>query len=295
MEFSSRHKQNPLHRWKSLRSELLWVHDGPSAAGALREKANHSIGYWVWLIRRGKVRIEMDDNTWEATAGQWVVTPQGVITQDFSKDVRILSIHFRCQWPTGANLFSGNGCEIWNAKEFPQLERSALALCRIIQHHFPQVRYELIGREIDYPVFLRFEQRFQQLLINFHQIMTALGRTLAHAGAGDERVLRAARYMHKSPLNGPFPAERLQQEAGLGRAHLDRLYSDEFNVSTWEYWELLRQEVAMRNLEFTALSVKEIGFKLGFKQASHFTKWFFRRVGKTPKTYRDEPPAKRVF
>ncbi len=295
MEFSSRHWQSPLHRWASLRSELLWIYDGPSAAGTVREKVDHSAGYWVWLIRCGKVSIEMGDQTWKATAGQWIVSPQGSITQEVSTDARILSVHFRCQWPTGDNLFSGKGCEVWNATDFPGLERSASALCRLIHRHFPKVRLDLTEREIDYSVFLRFEQGFQQWLINFHQAMTVSGRTLAHAGLGDERILRAARYLHESPLNEPFPGEQLQRETGLGRAHLDRLYAKEFRVTTREYWEHLRLEVAMRNLESTSLSVKEIGYEIGLKQASHFTKWFIQRAGKSPKAYRDEKPAKRVF
>ena len=294
MDFSSRHWQSPLHRWASLRSELLWIYEGPRAAGAAKELADHRVGYWVWLLRRGSVRLEMDGKIWEATAGQWALSPQGSTIQDFSKDARILSVHFRCQWPTGDNLFSGQSGEVWNARDFPRLERSASALSRLVHRHFPKVRLDLTEKEIDYSVFLRFEQRFQQWLIDFHHAMTSAGRSLAHAGLGDERMLRAARYMHDSPLGEPFPAERLQHETGLGRAHLDRLYWKEFGVTTREYWEILRQEVAMRNLESTSLSVKEIGFELGFKQASHFTKWFFHRVGKTPKAYRDETPAKRV-
>lgn len=294
MEFSPRHCQSPLYRWASLRSELLWIYDGPTAAGAAREIVDHRIGYWVWLIRRGSVRLEMDGKNWQATAGQWVVSPQGSTTQDFSEDARILSVHFRCQWPTGDNLFSGQNGEVWNARDFPRLERAASALSRLVHRHFPKVRLDLTEKEIDYSVFLHFEQRFQQWLIDFHQAMTASGRSLAHTGLGDERILKAARYMHESPLDEPFPTEKLQRETGLGRAHLDRLYWKEFGVSTREYWERLRQEVAMRHLASTSRSIKELGFELGFKQASHFTKWFFNRVGKTPKEYRDEKPSERV-
>jgi AraC-like DNA-binding protein len=44
-----------------------------------------------------------------------------------------------------------------------------------------------------------------------------------------------------------------------------------------------------------SLSIKEIGYRLGFKQASHFTKWFTRRVGMTPKTYRERGSKSWVF
>lgn len=294
MDYSSHHWQSPLYRWASLRTELLWIYEGPIAAGSKKETTDHRVGYWVWLIRRGKVRLEMEGKSWEATAGQWIVSPQGAALQEFSEDARILSVHFHCQWPTGENLFAGRDGMVWNAKQFPRLERSAMALSRLVHRHFPKVRLELTDQAIDYPVFLRFEQRFQQWLIDFHQAMTQMGRSLAHGGVNDDRLLRAARFMHDSPLGEPFPAEQLQRETGLGRAHLDRLYWKQFGVTTREYWERLRQDVATRNLESTSRSVKEIGYELGFKQASHFTKWFFHRVGSTPKEYRRETPTRRA-
>lgn len=292
---SSRHWQSPLYRWASLRTELLWIYEGPSAAGSRKEMQDHSIGYWVWLLRRGRVRLEMDGKSWQAEAGQWIVSPQGAALQEFSDDARILSVHFRCQWPTGENLFSGRDAVIWNAKQFPRLEKSATALSRLVHRHLPKVKLELTEQQIDYPVFLRFEQRFLQWLIDFHHAMTQMNRSLAHAGVTDARLQRAAQVMHESPLGDPFPAAQLQRETGLGRAHLDRLYWKEFGITTREYWERLRQDVATRKLESTSLSIKEIGYELGFKQASHFTKWFFNRIGKTPKAYREETPVSRAY
>jgi AraC-like DNA-binding protein/mannose-6-phosphate isomerase-like protein (cupin superfamily) len=292
---SARHWQSPLYRWASLRTELLWIYDGPLAAGSTKEFQDHSHGYWVWLIRRGRVRVEMEGRAWEAEAGQWIVSPQGASIQEFSPNSRILSVHFRCQWPTGENLFAGRDGVVWKAQEFPRLERSAVALHRLVRRHFPKVKLDLTEQQIDYPIFLRFEQRFLQWLVDFHHAMTQAKRSLAHGGVGDERLQRAARLIHDSSLCDPFPAAQLQKETGLGRAHLDRLYWKEFGITTREYWERLRQDVATRKLESTSLSIKEIGYELGFKQASHFTKWFFNRVGKTPKAYREEKPLNRAY
>ncbi|PTY03051.1 AraC family transcriptional regulator [Verrucomicrobia bacterium LW23] len=294
MEITTRHSQSPLYRWASLRTELLWIYDGPVMPEARKVLSDHSMGYWVWLVRRGTVQVEMEGRTWKAGAGQWMVSPQGTANQEFSDDSRILSIHFRCQWPAGDNLFGGREAIVWSARDFPRLEKSATSLCRLVHRHFPRVRLTLSEKAIDFPVFLRFEQRLLQWLIDFHEAMTASGRNLAQAGDCDDRLLRAAHCLHESPLEDAFPADRLQRETGLGRAHLDRLYWKEFGVTTREYWERLRQESAVRNLESTSLSVKEIGYQLGFKQASHFTKWFSQRTGLTPKSYREQAPQKRV-
>ena len=286
MIFPSRHWQTPIYRWASLRAELLWVWDGLIAEEAKMVFSNHSVGYWVWLVRKGSVRVEMEGTTWNAGPGQWMVSPQGPTKQEFSDDARILSVHFRCQWPTGDNLFSGREAVIWRAREFPRLERSASALCRIVHRRFPKIRRELSEQEIDYPVFLRLEKLFRQWLIDFHDLMVRAGRTLAQSGRCDERLARATQLLLEHPLSEPFPAEQLQRKSNLGRAHLDRLYWKEFGVTTREYWDRLRQDAAERNLEASSVSIKEIGYQLGFKQASHFTKWFSQRAGMPPATFR---------
>jgi len=295
MDISPVPKKNPLFQWASLKTELLWIYEGPVAAGSLREVSDHRIGYWVWLMRKGEVRLEMGEKSWLAKAGQWIVCPQGAAIQDFSEDARILSVHFLCQWPTGENLFLGDSAVVQNAREFPRLERSAISLSRLVHRHLPKVRLELTEQAIDYPIFLRFEQRFLQWLIDFYQLMTMAGRNLAQAGKCDERLLRAAKVLHDSSLAEPFPARQLQTETGLGRAHLDRLYWKEFGATTREYWERLRQNAATRKIESTSLSVKEIGYHLGFKQSSHFTKWFRQRLGMTPSEYREQTPVQRAF
>jgi AraC-like DNA-binding protein len=48
---------------------------------------------------------------------------------------------------------------------------------------------------------------------------------------------------------------------------------------------------AKRLIAFTNLSVKEVGFELGFSQATHFIKYFIKHTGKTPATFRAQHDA----
>jgi len=287
MHLTDQSFQSPLRRWACLRMELLWVWDGAVAPEAREVISDHRMGYWLWLLRKGSVEVQAGDRQWKAAAGEWIVSPQERTTQRFSKDARIMSLHFHCQWPTGENLFAGTGAEVCRSKDFPRMERSAAALCRIVQRHFPKVRVELPEKEIDLPVFLKVEQHFSQLLVDFYQMMTQAGRLPAQSGTRDERLSRVAQCLHDHPLAEPFPAEQLQRESALGRAQIDRLFWKEFGLTSREYWEGLRQEAAERALEGTSLSVKQIGYQIGFKQSSHFSKWFQHRKGIAPSFYRE--------
>ena len=276
----------PALRWSCLRTDLLWIYDGPVAAESLHVAADHRFAEWVWLIRDGSVRLKMGSQTTVAHANQWLVSPHGSTLQEFSSDARILSVHFRCQWPTGENLFTENNALVLDAEKFPRLERSAHRLERLVRKHFPGVRLKLLQQTTEYPMFLKIQQRFLQWMIDYYDAMSQEGKILCRAGGGDERLWRAAECLHTVPLNSSFPAAHLQQETSLGRAQLDRLFLKEFNTTPREYWERLRQESAVRSLEATTMSIKEIGYRLGFKQPSHFTKWFSRRMGVAPQDYR---------
>ncbi|MFA7344590.1 MAG: helix-turn-helix domain-containing protein [Terrimicrobiaceae bacterium] len=107
-----------------------------------------------------------------------------------------------------------------------------------------------------------------------------------YSGTSDERLKQAIHRLHERPLHGSFPWEELTRETGLSRRHIDRLLCAEFGMTAQNYWARLKEEAAARLLETTSFSIKEIGFQLGFKQASHFTKWFSLRAGWSPRRHR---------
>ena len=158
----------------------------------------------------------------QSPAGQRIISPHGSTIQDFSEDAHVLSVHFRCQWPTGEQLFSEQDALIFEAKDFPQLERSAARLKSLVHRYFPGVRLELLQQASGYPVFLKVQQRFLQWLIDFFEMMTEQQRTLSRGGEGDERLWRAAECLHISSFDSPFPAVQLQRDTSFGRAQLDR-------------------------------------------------------------------------
>lgn len=294
MEFAPLSNKSSLFRWASLRSQLLWVWDGQVAPESRTHYSDHSTGYWVWLLKAGTVRVQLGETSWEARAGQWIVSPQGRTTQEFSEDARILSVHFLCQWATGENLFLGTDAIVWEAENFPGLERTACELNRLVHRHLPKIRMELMEQAIDYPFFLRIEERFLHWLGEFHKAMIKSGRGFSQRGSCDDRLSRAERCLRESPMTEPFPDKQLQAETALGRAHLDRLFWKEFGGTTREYWEKLRENAATRMLEASSYTMKEITYELGFKQPSHFTKWFRRRFKSTPKAFREQSPVERA-
>jgi transcriptional regulator GlxA family with amidase domain len=116
--------------------------------------------------------------------------------------------------------------------------------------------------------------------------MIHFDRQFSHYGAHDDRVTLALNCIHATPQNEPFPWGHITKETGLSRKHLDRLFCGHFGTTSRNYWEKIKLDESIRLLEATTLSIKEVGYRLGFKQASHFSTWFAKHSNRTPSEHR---------
>lgn len=272
--------------WGSLRMELRWIYEGQVHPANRRQRIDHTRGYWVWLLQKGEVSVTTRSGGLRARAGQWLVSPQGVVTQNFSDDARILSLHFTCQWPSGENLFSGRDGLVLDARDLPALETSARELLAWVQTRFPAPDIHFSRQPARYSEFLRLQTRFHRWLDVFADMMQRNQRDFRHVGGIDDRLMRAAHILNKTSMEQPFPIQIIREETGLSRSHLDRLFYQSFGATTRVHWDRRRLETARAILGTTRMPVKETAFRLGFRQASHFTKWFRNQAGLAPVSYR---------
>jgi len=72
---------------------------------------------------------------------------------------------------------------------------------------------------------------------------------------------------------------------------LNRLSTRSLGQTLYAYWENRRLQRAKDLLRETAISIKEIAYRFGFRHASHFSTWFKRYTGQSPKEF-SKPVAK---
>lgn len=280
-----------LHQWFTLRNELFWIYRGDVVSAATDLVADHSQGYWMWLLESGSAEVVAQNRRLGARAGQWLLSPNGVIHQKFSPDARIISLHFSSQWPTGENLFVETEGGVFAEAKFPRLKRAAVSLHRLAARHFPGVQADMFDHEAGYRVFLRFQLAFQQWLADFADAMLDSGHTLAISSRLDDRINTVISLLHNTPPSAGFPETLITGRVNLGRRQLDRLFIDGLGISTREYWDRLREQAAIRLIKESRQPAKQIAYTLGFRQASHFTKWFTQRTGRTPSAFRELPAS----
>jgi AraC family transcriptional regulator len=87
-------------------------------------------------------------------------------------------------------------------------------------------------------------------------------------------------------LSDDISLATLAEVAGLSPFHFVRAFKQSFGVPPHRYMSRLRMEQAKSLLADPALSVTQIGFRLGFSNTSSFTTTFHKSAGLTPTAYR---------
>ncbi|MDA3872849.1 MAG: AraC family transcriptional regulator [Kiritimatiellae bacterium] len=288
-------KREPsIHEWSSLRTELLWIYQGQVKQYDLERTVRHEYGYWLWLILHGGVDVQSASGDLHAIRGQWILCPKGESSQRFTEDAEILSLHFLCQWPTGENLFTEKEGLVFESVNFPELKNKASALQQLVEQSFPGSWAMLFQQPSGIESFLNLQAYFPGFLLEWVRTLRSFNRHPAYSRTMDDRVGVAIRCLNGCMLSEPFPEDQLMRESGVSRVHLDRMLTTQIGMTSREYWEKRREEAACYHLESTNESIKEIGYNLGFKQASHFTNWFKRRKNLPPVAYRRKEARARL-
>lgn len=99
-------------------------------------------------------------------------------------------------------------------------------------------------------------------------------------------IEKALRYIRKH-YREPIEVLDVARKVNLSLHHFSRLFKLNVGYSPHEYIVLLKLNEAKNLLKSTELSVEQVAFTVGYEYATSFTAVFTRKVGITPKKFRD--------
>jgi len=105
------------------------------------------------------------------------------------------------------------------------------------------------------------------------------------AVARDDPILRVRQYIDDHYAED-IAAEDLASMSHCSKGHLFRAFKRAFRVSPLAYQQDLRFEAAQRLLRFTSLRCYEIAQRVGYGNVYYFHRQFRKRMGITPRHYR---------
>lgn len=107
----------------------------------------------------------------------------------------------------------------------------------------------------------------------------------------DKRIAFLKKRMLANLRHSPT-IEELTRFVNLSESHLQQLFKREVGMPPLQYLKHLRLEQAREMLENSFLQIREIGFKVGLSDQSHFIHNFKEKHGTTPSQYRKQHWAK---
>ncbi|MBU5594082.1 AraC family transcriptional regulator [Amphibacillus sp. MSJ-3] len=191
-------------------------------------------------------------------------------------------------WSTVYLTFSGDAIEsIFNALE---INHSVIYRETSEEHLYNHIQLTLSYLESKHEVDPNIYYDLSTKLYDFIILLIRYAKI-------DEQIPRIHSYDKVKPivewLEQVFPKDigllEISQQANLSPQHLNKLFHDTFNMSTYAFLVQLRIREAKRLLLTNVdLTLKEIASRVGFNSVSHFVATFKSREGMTPKQYREK-------
>ncbi|WP_309380247.1 helix-turn-helix transcriptional regulator [Cerasicoccus frondis] len=276
-----------LYEWSSLSVRLIWSYEGVPVISSGEREIKSLV---AWFIRQGSVTLEYGKARVTATNEQWLMPPVGPSYRTFSDDADIVSISFTASWADGKLLFNESSAHILNHHEHPTLLAAAIPLQSYIARYFPDAQNALPETSIHIDQYLKLKELLYSWIIKYCSAMIADGAIHARNPDVDPLAFDASSKIHNWRFKEPFTASNLASSLGLSTFQLNRLFIDAYNKTAHQYFEDTRLESALNMLRQGDMKVKEIAYSLGFKQASHFSRWFKDHTQMTPASYREKRP-----
>jgi signal transduction histidine kinase/AraC-like DNA-binding protein len=102
----------------------------------------------------------------------------------------------------------------------------------------------------------------------------------------DQKLMEKALDIIEKHMDDPdFSVETFSRLIGMNRVSLYHKLKSLTNLSTREFFTVIRLKRAAQLLKESGLSVTEIAYQVGFKDPSYFSKLFKKQFGKAPKEY----------
>lgn len=277
--------RSPFKYWSLLRTELLWIFDGPLSIRS-REMPYFPAPTAAWLIRKGSLTLRFQSGEEHYEAGQWVFPKNAPGQQIFTPGAHLLSVRFHAEWPNAEALFSRAETVSLAEAEAPELTAAASELIRQLVAHCDSYRPGSTSLTAGLEEYLAVQPAFAAWVLAYYRAFTASAQKLHPMEMSDGRILAGLSYLEGRSLSTPFVESELVGRMGLSLSQINRLFKKRVGATARALWLRRRLMQAQLRLAHTVEPVKTMAYELGFSSPSHFSRWFAEHAGVSPKRFR---------
>ena len=144
---------------------------------------------------------------------------------------------------------------------------------------------ELNAGEVDELALYEIERLIDSLADAADSIRPRRRRAASHEGI-DRRVLKAIELM-KSNVQERICFDDVARSVGLSRPRFFALFKEQTSLTPNVYWNTLRMQEALRQLQWSSEPLTSVAWNLGFTTQGNFTRFFRDHAGVPPTLYRE--------
>ncbi|MDX1781155.1 MAG: helix-turn-helix domain-containing protein [Thalassovita sp.] len=125
------------------------------------------------------------------------------------------------------------------------------------------------------------------------QIMARVARLLPHPERGDiparsGQIMAGFEQLVQDRFRDRWKVSDYAGALAVTSTHLSRVVRDLTGASALSYIETTVFREACRQLAYTRIDIRQIGFELGFDDPAYFSRMFRKRIGMSPSEYRNK-------
>jgi AraC-like DNA-binding protein len=271
-----------------LQPRLIWANERTLTAPFL-DMATTAAGAETvaWFIKEGEVTVSYRRGAEvRARAGEWLFLRAEDGRQHFDTGTRLISLRFHLRLRGGKPLFARRRDVVVAGAQAPLLQKAARSLVSEFERVDAPGTVFVARSRLSMADNFRIEAAFMRWLGYYVETILGAGEKPEVASERDPRVTKALILIEDHAMQEKFSEAGLARRCGLGVNQLGRLFRAEQGMSPFQYYEERRMELARHALKDSALPIKEVGFELGFSSPPHFTHWFTKRAGVSPRAWR---------
>lgn len=234
------------------------------------------VGYHIHFILSGKGFLRIGNETWNLSAGQIFVLPDG-IESEYQAD---LEDPWYYAWIT---IDGKNALACLKAAGF---ENSWVRECNCNPDRFVEIIDKILGiTELTIVNELRRNSYMHEILAILVETKSPR-KEVRHDFSPDLYVQYAVQFIHMNYSH--IKVNDIANYIGINRSYLTTIFKNKLNVSPQEYLVTYRLNKGKQLLRTTDLSIQEIAARIGYDNPLTFSKMFKNAYGKSPRYYRQE-------
>lgn len=248
--------------------------------------------YEVFIFYNGKCKYAIGNKIYELQPGDVIVMDGSLMHRPFILDdhryYERSIVQFSSEWlrPVLHALKATNLLEMFEENHFSILRGEGSSIIDGIEEHIQSIEKYLRTHSPD-TVDVELKLEIIHILLKLKNLQQETdNRQCEELGDNYIFVQEAIRYMQNNFQN-KITLDDIAEALSISKSYLVHLFKDLTGDTVMNYLMSYRLKQAMHMLLFyPELKVKDVCYRTGFENESHFSRYFKKHVGETPRQYR---------